>query len=188
MSIFFFILLLLNLVHVSILSSFPLPIFFLVFTHLTPDALVEVDEFATVLGWGHSSPVPANSSRGSDFKQRLQQLEMPLRTGPTCTNSLARIGEAPDQFTPRMLCAGYNRKLKDACFGDSGGPLLRRVLDPAPGRGDRRWVQIGIVSSGKGCAVKGQFAFYTHVPKLMGWVDTVMKGNHTPSEHDMYLV
>ncbi|XP_038064115.1 clotting factor C-like [Patiria miniata] len=152
------------------------------------DALIVVDQFAMVLGWGHSSPVPANSSRGSDFEDVLQQLEMPLRTDITCINSLIRIGEEPDQFTPHMFCAGFNRKQRDACFGDSGGPLMRRILPPAPGETDWRWVQIGIVSSGKGCAVKGQFAFYTHVPKLMWWVDQVMRSNHTPSEHDMYLV
>ncbi|XP_071802803.1 clotting factor C-like [Asterias amurensis] len=152
------------------------------------DRLIEVDEFAMVLGWGHSSPVPANSSRGNNFEDALQQLEMPLRTDSTCTNSLISIGEEPDQYTEHMFCAGYNRKQRDACFGDSGGPLMRRVVPPLPGETDWRWVQIGIVSSGKGCAVKGQFAFFTHVPKLMGWLDSVMKGNHTPSAHDMYLV
>ena len=53
----------------------------------------------------------------------------------------------------------------------SGGDGIQRM--------QKRWVQVGIVSAGKGCAVEGQFAFYTHVPRLINWVYSVLRGNHS---------
>ena len=153
---------------------------------LVTDALIEVGAFGMVIGWGHSSPIAINSSQGAIYEDQLQQLEVPIKTRPACRKSLKSVGEDVSQFTERLFCAGYTRKQRDTCFGDSGGPMMRK-LPVGPG-GESRWVQIGIVSAGKGCAVEGQYAFYTHVPRLMRWVDSVMRGNHTASEHDMYLV
>ncbi len=139
-----------------------------------------------VVGWGHSSPIAINSSEGAIYEDNLKQLEVPIRPRKICEKSLRSIGEDVSQFTERLFCAGYNQKLRDTCFGDSGGPLMRKLHVETSD--EKRWVQIGIVSAGKGCAVPGQYAFYTHIPRLMSWVDSVLHGNHTPSEHDMYLV
>ena len=40
-----------------------------------------------------------------------------------------------------MICAGYPKLVKGACYGDSGGPLM--VQDSTG-----QWLQIGIVSFG----------------------------------------
>ncbi|XP_063966339.1 coagulation factor X-like [Lytechinus pictus] len=154
----------------------------------SPDAnlerLVTINSFGMVIGWGHSKPVAVNSSQYTIYEDILQQLQIPVRPRQACVNSLRDVGEDETQFTINMFCAGYNRKPLDTCFGDSGGPLMRHIFHPVVGRDgiqrrQKRWVQVGIVSAGKGCAVEGQFAFYTHVPRLVNWVYSVIRSNHT---------
>ncbi|XP_071507829.1 uncharacterized protein [Diadema antillarum] len=158
-----------------------------------PERLVAINSFGMVTGWGHSKPVAVNSSQYAIYEDVLQQLQIPVRPRQACINSLRSVGEDEAQFTVNMFCAGYNRKPLDTCFGDSGGPLMRHVMHPVTGRDglqrtQKRWVQIGIVSAGKGCAVEGQFAFYTHVPRMVNWVYSVIRGNHSVSEHDIIQV
>jgi secreted trypsin-like serine protease len=50
------------------------------------------------------------------------------------------LGVSP--VTDGMICAGYDNGGKNACFGDSGGPLMIPTA-AAPG-----WKQVGIVSWG----------------------------------------
>ncbi|XP_033096956.1 limulus clotting factor C-like isoform X2 [Anneissia japonica] len=141
-----------------------------------PDGLVEVGVSATVVGWGHFTPVHWNSSEMTSYKNDLQQLTIPIRPRKVCINSLKQVGEDVSQFTNTMFCAGFNKKAKDTCFGDSGGPLMRNVMH----NGKRRWVQVGIVSAGKGCAISGQYAYYAHIPKLLPWIGQVMT-NYKPT-------
>ena len=84
-----------------------------------------------------------------------------------------------------MLCAGYREGEQtdtgetieytgqiDSCKGDSGGPLVRaRVIG-----GEDIYYQIGIVSWGHGCAQKGQYGYYTHVPLLVDWINVQIAG------------
>ncbi|KAI5625988.1 hypothetical protein C0J50_14435 [Silurus asotus] len=44
-----------------------------------------------------------------------------------------------------MMCAGYYQGGKDTCQGDSGGPLVTKQ--------GAVWVQAGITSWGRGCAL-----------------------------------
>lgn len=64
----------------------------------------------------------------------------------------------PDQITSRMLCAGFKAGGTDSCQGDSGGPLV------AGGR------LVGIVSWGRGCALKDYPGVYTSVAALRGFI------------------
>lgn len=54
-------------------------------------------------------------------------------------------------LTPRMLCAGRNRK--DSCQGDSGGPLVHVSSGKL----------VGVVSWGYGCARRGVPGVYAKV-------------------------
>ena len=65
--------------------------------------------------------------------------------------------------TDVMLCAGEEDGGKDACNGDSGGPLLQKMSDGT-------LVQVGIVSFGSGCARANRPGIYTRVSTFADWI------------------
>jgi secreted trypsin-like serine protease len=74
-----------------------------------------------------------------------------------------------DPLTPNMLCAGVQSGARDACNGDSGGPLFT-VKDGQP-------VQVGIVSWGEGpmdagaaCGHANAYGIYTRLANYTDWV------------------
>lgn len=80
----------------------------------------------------------------------LQQVTVPIISDSGC-------GAYADRFNPAsQLCAGYLEGGKDACNGDSGGPL-----SVAADLGVRRLV--GVVSTGEGCARPDYPGIYTRV-------------------------
>jgi secreted trypsin-like serine protease len=102
----------------------------------------------TVVGWG---------ATGEDESQQrtLRFVDVPLVPDRDCVAAYRKEGYTylPDE----MLCAGYPADGKrDACYGDSGGPLLRR---DAYGE----WLQVGVVSWGIGCARPGLAGVYTQL-------------------------
>ena len=62
-----------------------------------------------------------------------------------------------------QICAGLEEGGKDSCQGDSGGPLI-----VADSRGCPR--QIGVVSWGRGCALKDAYGVYTRVSHFAAWI------------------
>ncbi|RWS10609.1 ABC transporter-like protein 12 [Dinothrombium tinctorium] len=62
-----------------------------------------------------------------------------------------------------MLCAGLRRGGRDACRGDSGGPLTQS-------KGSSNYL-IGIVSFGVGCARKDFPGMYTRVSNYVDWIN-----------------
>lgn len=119
-------------------------------------SMAEVDDSAavgTVIGWGRTeSQIRVN---------HLKQVNVPLVTNETCASAYSKLGYT---LTGNMLCAGYAAGGMDACSGDSGGPLV--IKD------GEKWVQVGVVSWGKGCAQAGAYGVYTHVALFAGWIDT----------------
>lgn len=65
-----------------------------------------------------------------------------------------------------FICAGDEDGQRDACEGDSGGPLV--LLG---GRAPLRYHQIGIVSFGMDCAMKGYPGVYARVTSYLGWIN-----------------
>ncbi|GAA3437640.1 S1 family peptidase [Kutzneria kofuensis] len=93
---------------------------------------------ATVLGWGRVGENAAPSPT-------LQSVQVPVVADKTCA------AEEGDFDATGMVCAGYPQGGKDACAGDSGGPM---VVD---GR------LVGVVSWGDGCARAGKPGVYTRL-------------------------
>ena len=74
-----------------------------------------------------------------------------------------------DPLTENMLCAGEADGARDACNGDSGGPLFT-IVDGKP-------VQVGIVSWGEGpmdanasCGHANAYGIYTRLANYRGWI------------------
>lgn len=100
---------------------------------------------ATVLGWGRTK-------EGADASPVLRQVQVPIEDDATCARSVP-------EFRPEsMVCAGYPQGGKDACEGDSGGPMIVR------GR------LVGVVSYGRGCARPGQPGIYTRLSEYRAFL------------------
>lgn len=133
---------------------------------IADSSMVNIDEseaLGIVLGWGRT-----------DTKIRvnhLHQVNVPLVTAETCTSAYQSKGYA---MTENMICAGYQAGGKDACSGDSGGPLVIREDEEDE---TSEWIQVGIISWGKGCAQADAYGVYTHVARFQSWVDVQIAFN-----------
>ncbi|KAG5263079.1 hypothetical protein AALO_G00282290 [Alosa alosa] len=96
-----------------------------------------------VTGWGD---VAEDHHLGGE--KTLQQLRLPLVDDKTCRQAYPKTSN-------NQLCAGYMQGGKDACQGDSGGPLVCKSFE--------QFVQVGVVSFGRGCARRGYPGVYTRV-------------------------
>lgn len=109
-----------------------------------------------VLGWGVANE--GNDQAQSELHQ-ADLLYVPLEE---CSR---RMGGS--QLTDGMLCAFANER--DACFGDSGGPLLASV--------NGQWRLTGLVSWGYGCATRYP-GVYTRVSYYQDWISRVLGGDY----------
>jgi len=105
-----------------------------------------------VTGWGYTK-------EGSNPSETLKQVAVPLQSNEKCV--AAYEGNIHEQT---QFCAGLDNGGKDACDGDSGGPIV--VQDKASGI----WKQIGIVSTGTGCARPKLFGIYSKMPAFMDFI------------------
>lgn len=121
--------------------------------HKDESLLVEGKK-CTIAGWG------ATNKSGTQYPKTLQKVELEVISNTTCNASNWYDGEV----LPSMLCAGYAAGQKDACYGDSGGPLF--VMEGAD------TTQIGVVSWGYGCAEARQPGVYAKVSNYINWINT----------------
>uniref|UniRef100_A0A8D0BGL4 Peptidase S1 domain-containing protein n=1 Tax=Salvator merianae TaxID=96440 RepID=A0A8D0BGL4_SALMN len=146
-----------------------------------PDASVKFPpgKVCWVTGWGnlrHSVDLPS--------PQTLQKLQVPIIDSRTC-GELYRTNMG-DGLTPRiikedMICAGFAEGLKDACKGDSGGPMVCLI--------GHSWVLAGIVSWGEGCAIKNRPGVYTlAVPHNLAFIISFLEEGEGEGEGDFYLL
>ena len=108
--------------------------------------LWEAGDNATVVGWG------VTSEAGTAASDELRAARVPIQPDAVMTAP----GAYGDSFLPPdMIGAGPLDGGSDACFGDSGGPLL-------VGRGPAVR-QVGIVSFGLGCGRAGHPGVYSRL-------------------------
>ena len=66
------------------------------------------------------------------------------------------------------LCAGIIDGGRDACAGDSGGPLTVKRGE------DNKWVLAGIISNGINCGQPNTPGVYTQVSAYVDWINAVI--------------
>ena len=108
---------------------------------------------ATVTGWG-------TLAEGGDGSETLRRADLPIIATPDCDEAY------PGQVTRNHICAGYKQGGVDSCQGDSGGPLIVRHGDSG------RYVQVGVVSWGRGCARPELPGIYTRVSRYIDWIQS----------------
>ncbi|XP_076836649.1 granzyme K-like [Brachyhypopomus gauderio] len=107
-----------------------------------------------VSGWGTTSK---ESQEGSDT---LLEAEVTVVKRAQC--NLYYNGNPV--ITDDMLCAGNKKGKRDACLGDSGGPLeCKKSI-------------VGIVSGGDGCGNPKKPGVYTRLSKRhVSWINSILK-------------
>ncbi|GAA1272591.1 serine protease [Saccharothrix xinjiangensis] len=100
---------------------------------------------ALVHGWGRTGELRPPS-------RVLREADVPIRTDVECADLV------PAYRAGAMLCAGYPEGGKDACEGDSGGPLT--VAGEL----------VGVVSFGHGCARPDHPGVYTALSRYRAWL------------------
>jgi hypothetical protein len=110
---------------------------------------------AAVIGWG--------TTKTDGYPSILRTVDVPIVSDEQCRASYGRL-----VIDAVMVCAGDPGGGRDACSGDSGGPLLAR---DGP-----RWAQIGVVSWGYGCALPGLPGVYAETAALGDFLDPFLHG------------
>ena len=140
---------------------------------LTPGATV------TVTGWGavwdpEDKNVIAMLSQltsGADlgdkisYPLKLHQVEIQVLDNESCKTMFQGSNVT---VVDSDICALQPGSRKNACYGNSGGPLM---ASPKP----RTFVQVGIVS--RGCGNMDLPNIYTRVSSFSDWIGTTMAGN-----------
>jgi len=100
----------------------------------------------TILGWGQTS-------EASPHQQTvLRYANVSAVADERCARAYRKLGV--QLVKGEAICAG--RRGVDTCQGDSGGPMVHETAD-------HRFVQVGIVSYGLGCARSGYPGVYTQI-------------------------
>ncbi|EFX87139.1 hypothetical protein DAPPUDRAFT_307160 [Daphnia pulex] len=102
------------------------------------------------MGWGDTK----ENGNHSDF----------LRSASFDVISKAKCSRHYDDLADHMFCT--YKEGQDTCQGDSGGPL---VTDQGPSD-NCKFVQVGVVSYGDGCAKKGVPGVYMKVTSFVPWI------------------
>ncbi|XP_068455126.1 trypsin [Clinocottus analis] len=108
-----------------------------------------------VSGWGYSEG-------GGRAPFTLRTVTVPIVSTARCNSSESFNGN----ITANMICAGHRAGGRDACKGDSGGPLACRGG------------VYGVVSWGNGCGDPQFPGVYASVSKFRRWIDQTIYGSH----------
>ncbi|XP_025835628.1 trypsin-7-like [Agrilus planipennis] len=116
-----------------------------------PNVVLPAGTMATVAGWG-------DLSDGGVIPTQLQAVTIPIISNEEC---IRHYNGTFALISDRSLCALYAPGGRDACRGDSGGPLtVNGVL-------------YGVVSQGIGCADPRYPGIYANVSNLRSFIEDV---------------
>jgi hypothetical protein len=135
--------------------------------HALAKRMLRGGAITTLAGFGLTTVQPISGEHSGAISKRLLQIDLPVVERPTCARVIARAFNAPPSqmrfLDDSIVCAGDpEHGGRDACNGDSGGPLSIDV------RGRR--VQAGVVSWGPGCGLRDTVGVYTSVGHFEDWI------------------
>ncbi|CAG0921184.1 unnamed protein product [Notodromas monacha] len=110
----------------------------------------------TVTGWGLQ-----NDKDSTSLSKTLLGAKVPVISSEICKQD-AVYGKRSQKILEGMMCAGYLDGGIDACGGDSGGPLSCKI--------NGRYVLLGLVSWGDGCARRDRPGVYVKVSHYLDWI------------------
>ncbi|XP_072938597.1 phenoloxidase-activating enzyme 1-like [Epargyreus clarus] len=125
---------------------------------LTGNTRLNVGYDVFVAGWGKTL-----SGKSSPIKLKLN---LPIADKGDCDTKYRTLGAA---LTDKQICAG-GVFAKDACTGDSGGPLMRNV--------GGTWESVAVVSFGYGCGRDGWPGVYTSIASYRDWIEQTMRSSN----------
>ncbi|PSN33951.1 hypothetical protein C0J52_19934 [Blattella germanica] len=126
---------------------------------LPPATNIRDGRLCTVVGWGQLFEV------GRIFPDTLQEVQLPIISTVECRKRTLFLPLY--RVTDNMFCAGFDRGGRDACLGDSGGPLMCQERDG-------HWSLYGVTSNGYGCARANRPGVYTKVANYVPWLQAAM--------------
>ncbi|ELW62211.1 vitamin K-dependent protein C isoform X2 [Tupaia chinensis] len=128
--------------------------------------LNQAGQETVVTGWGYQSSREKYTKRNRTFI--LNFITIPVVPRNECANAMNSM------VSENMLCAGILGDSRDACEGDSGGPMV------ASFRGT--WFLVGLVSWGEGCGHLHNYGVYTKVSRYLDWIHSHIGKKETSPE------
>jgi trypsin len=114
-----------------------------------------------VMGWG--KPTVNGTEVKSDVLQQAEVLFIPNEKCRKITSNSPMVNLSDDVFDI-TLCAADFKEGDDACYGDSGGPIILQ------GKNVSTDVQLGVTSYGFGCADPTLPGIYARVSYVKDWL------------------
>ncbi|KAM9095878.1 serine protease 38-like isoform 2-T2 [Sarcophilus harrisii] len=126
---------------------------YLVLPVCLPKSNINLDTTETcwITGWG-------KMRESGIMVDILQETEIPLLDQFLCQILYGSIFFIQED----MICAADLSLMKSPCQGDSGGPLVCKFNDT--------WIQIGVVTWGKGCSIPLYPGVFARVPYFSTWI------------------
>ncbi|OBS76929.1 hypothetical protein A6R68_16627, partial [Neotoma lepida] len=126
--------------------------------------LTKTGRETVVTGWGYQSDRDKDGRRNRT--SILTFIRIPVAPRNECMQVMSNV------VSENMLCAGILGDSRDACDGDSGGPMAVFY------RGT--WFLVGLVSWGEGCGQLNNYGVYTKVSRYLEWIHSYI-GNKDAS-------
>lgn len=122
--------------------------------------LTQVGRETVVTGWGFRSETKRNRTFVLNF------IKIPVAPHDECVQVMH------NSVSENMLCAGILGDPRDACEGDSGGPMVTFFHGT--------WFLVGLVSWGEGCGRLHNYGIYTKVSRYLDWIHSHMRAEAVP--------
>ncbi|XP_043848958.1 mannan-binding lectin serine protease 1 isoform X3 [Dromiciops gliroides] len=140
---------LIELLQEPVLNDYVMPI-------CLPEGPPREGTMVIVSGWGKQLL--------NRLPESLMEIEVPIANQEACHEAYAQINR---KITRDMVCAGEREGGKDACSGDSGGPMVTLDKEQA------RWHLVGTVSWGDGCGKSERYGVYSNIHENRAWIQKV---------------